>query len=226
MWWSLACAAPEPADSGEPAVAWEPTEFAPVEAEWSVDEAVAVIEAVAAEPAVDVEDLADTWLALLAAGDSDCPGSDTQLQLPSLTGCTASTGYRYTGQATFTEMETGAWLLSGDFTVEGPDGRVFYGGGAANDGASGTGWSSNVHGSFGWEGDTGWLGDGISGWWDGAGGDDGAPWVELDGGLTWGSDTFWFTTLRREPSTCDGLTGTLALRDPSGGWWKIGRAHV
>jgi hypothetical protein len=218
----LACAAGPPDDS---TAAPDPTEDIAVDvvAEWSAAELEAALDSVLTAPVPDVRDARDAYLAALAMGDADCPGSPDQLGGADLRGCTTDSGYSYAGVATYMTDPSGGFVLSGDFEILTPDGRRFVGGGALSEGIFDGGWNTRWTGIWSLEGDEGWLGHGVGAWWTESGGEGPqGPWVELADGLTYGDVSLWFDRLRHDLGTCpDGASGVLRVRDPSGGWFSL-----
>jgi hypothetical protein len=80
--------------------------------------------------------LRDTYQALMVNGDDDCPGSLTEI-VGDLEGCTADTGWYYSGLLTYVveqSTEDGAvqsnfWTDTCDFQIVDPEGLALIGGG-------------------------------------------------------------------------------------------------
>lgn len=207
----LACSPPgdpAPVDTGAAA-------FVALTPVWTPDEVVLVLDNLREPPAPS--EALSAYLGLLAAGDASCPGSSSQLGGADLRGCTSATGYSYAGIASYARTD-GGWILTGDFDITTPEGQRFVGGGAISESVDATGgWSSRWSGTWSFEGADGWLDPGVSTWWSQSAG---AGWGQADDGLGNGQD-LWFEALRSDPSRCDGLSGAVEVRDPSGGWWRV-----
>jgi hypothetical protein len=113
------------------------------------------------------------YLGLLHAGDAGCPGEDVDDiadgSIP-LEGCTSTTGYTYRGLSEYDEGEAGGWwfgLTLGDLYITEPDGDLLA-----------------VTGTFSYDGDDGWLGEGgsVALWLEGAATASGRG-VALQGGV-------------------------------------------
>ncbi len=214
-----ACAPPSEVAPASPAATTAPD----VDAEWSLEDLVAAVLDMTALPILSPHEVRDTYLALMAAGDAVCPGSTTQLTGTDLRGCTAETGYFYAGIGTWFE-QTGSppsWRLGGDFEIIDAEGHRFIGGGLVGWGQSGEGVeTSEYQGQWSYPGGTdAWLGTGISAYLAEVVTPAGV--LTLDGGLTYGAVSVWAEALSYDPATCEGLTGGLQVRDPSGLWFTL-----
>ncbi len=185
--------------------------------------------------------LRDTYLAMMAMGDADCPGSTTNITQDFVLGCTAASGYYYSGVCMYGVIEaqdgagnrTSIWGLGGDFELADPDGAYFAAGGGvtwegrtAPDGSQT--FTSNIRGTWQDEAQANWLGDGLSCLVDIYGGQTaaGAHYVTVDGGIAVGDVDLYFDALTWDWSgACAGApTGELRFRDTRGYWyaWNLG----
>jgi hypothetical protein len=201
-----------------------PTDVTPI---WTPDDLSEAVLAMTELPPLNPQAVRDTYFELMSHGDAVCPGSTTQLIGSDLRGCTADSGWFYAGVSTWMEQEAagnapGGWLLSGDFEILDPEGHRFIGGGGV-DARKGPEGADEARYSGQWSfpgGATDWLGYGISAYFQqsvvaasGA--------VAITGGLTYGEVSIWSDRLKYAPEVCDGLTGSVEIRDPSGVWFVL-----
>lgn len=175
--------------------------------------------------------LADTFWGLVADyGDAVCPGEDA-LSTPNLQGCTADSGATFAGLAVWNYMTdtptTQDWILSGDLVIVTPDGREFVGGGSAGARAQVQGGttrvSTDVRGTWRFEGADAWLGEGVSDVFRAMGEiTDARSQVLLDGVVGVGTAAMDLREVALASDVCDGhAIGVMAVRDPSGGWFEL-----
>lgn len=231
-WWLvLACAPESPEDSGAPADGDEPGAPA-LEPVWSADEAMAQARAALDQGLPDPYRLRDLYFDLVEAGqDADCPGPDL-LNTPNLQGCTSDTGYFYAGLATYQEGTNASadesWMFSGDFEIITPEGWSYLVGGHAAHTLDASDsdhvfYQVDVSGSFRWDGDPGWLAEGLSAVFSVEGtrspaGDD----LTLDGGTAFAGVSLYWSEVHVVDDACEGHpSGSLDVRDPSGGWYTL-----
>lgn len=218
-----------PADTGVPIFVQEdPTP------EWTAPEVGATLGEVLAHGFPSGRVLKDTYLAMMAEGDSSCPGSDTIITEEYILGCLAPSGYYYSGVCVYEgesfENEAGTttvWGLGGDFLLRYPDGDVFEAGGGATymgqrmpDGDET--YQSDLRGTWIDASSDSWLGQGFSGLFSTTGGvRAGEPWVTIDGGVAIGSADLYFDDVRWDwGGPCEGSpAGSLRLRDTRGYWY-------
>ncbi len=111
------------------------------ESQWTADELDALLETWSSEVGLPVPNgVMSSYLTALLEGDDECPGSGDDI-IGALSGCTASTGWSYSGLAIYsrTEEETldtgmersvvSASFDNADFVVTSPEGQRFVGGG-------------------------------------------------------------------------------------------------
>jgi hypothetical protein len=175
------------------------------------------------------------YLEWMAWGDEVCPGDPLQIsdsKVPK-TGCTAESGYFFSGVASYVATEDGEstlTLMSGDFELRDLEGRAYVAGGVnrfialPSVDSGGMDWRMEVVGS--WRDGTavGWLsGEGYSGALtaEGSYSTAGAT-ARLDGVLSQGGVEYFFDQLTFDTAGCDSNPkGALSVRDPSGLWATI-----
>lgn len=240
-----ACAGPA-ADSGSGATS--PAEAAPPTATWSTDAALSAITSGLASGLPDAVSGLRTYLTMMESGDSQCPGPGKQLidtQVP-LTGCTASSGFRYSGVSMFLEgdalsggnPEVEGMLLGGDFRITDAEGNAYdFGGqvdwfslpggqrGPDTGGASARVIHTDVSGTFGYPGGDPWLGNGVSAvlQMQAETASSGESAFVVDGGLGTLDVDLWMHELRFGANACaeGAAAGRVDVRDPSGAWWSL-----
>ncbi len=242
------CAGPEispapPGDSPLPDTGSVVPDFADAEPEptLSLDDLAVMVQRPFGAGSPNARTLRDTYLGMMAMGDEACPGSTTNITQDFVLGCTAPSGYYYSGVCMYGEIEvddgvgghTSIWGLGGDFELAYPDGATFAAGGGvtweartAADGAQT--FASNVRGTWQDLSQQNWLGEGLSALVDIYGGQtsEGAHYVTVDGGIAVGDVDLYFDTLTWDWSgPCAGApTGALRFRDTRGYWyvWTLG----
>ncbi len=229
----LACApdaeAPGPTEGEKvtsPSESLDDTEPSPTPA-WTASQAFGRLDALDGLPMAP--ELLDSYFSALGYGDDACPGLSGQFNGSTYEGCTSVLGAWYQGLAIYQELqwedEGGAWdvrELGTDFVILYPDGRRFDAGGSVgsrvhtDDGV--TEWISDVRGTYRDDGATGALAIGFSTYLVATGRVDGAAYG-LDGALGLADLTMGFGGLRVEPAC--GFVGEVAIRDPSGPWYRL-----
>lgn len=220
----------DPQDTG----AWEPPEHEQVEARYSPEEVLATLDAHVAAGLPSPHVSKALYLEFMAEGDETCPADDSQLddtKVP-LSGCWSESGYGYAGIAVLLENSDEAvygYQLFGDFQLTDPDGEVFEAGGV-------TGFQAQVDessrtalveltGSWVYPPSPHWLGEGYSGTLkiaarEGSGED---RRLNVSGGWQRPDSALYTPELLLDSTVCPEAapTGTVQLRDPSGGWWTV-----
>jgi hypothetical protein len=201
------------------------------EAQWSAADIEAAIEAAIVDGFPDAGHLQAAYLEVLSHGDTACPGHETYIDETWLYGCTADSGYWYSGVSEYVEESTSEYeavAVKGDLRFEDPDGNVFSGGGHA---AIATGSMDDqrftvmeLSGSWIWEGDptASWLAGGISGSQNTRiGRSDSVDVIELTGAISFSGVSLDFEHLRLL-SPCDWQpVGVMSIRDPTGIWHRL-----
>lgn len=187
--------------------------------------------------------LRDTYLGMLSQGDyGECPIFTGEYSGPfpddlteqNILGCTASSGYSYSGVCQYDEEtfegETGTtviWALGGDFELAYPDGARFGAGGGvawqghrAADGVDSS-FETTIRGTWFDESSEVWLGQGFSGLFSVRGSEtSGIPSLGIHGGVAIGDIDLFFDEMSWDWATCDGLPhGQVRLRDTRGYWY-------
>jgi hypothetical protein len=213
----------ESTDSASPTM--PDIEQEPAVATLTPDDIVVALEEALSRPP-DPSPILDTYIDLMAAGDSTCPGSDYILTDTWLYGCEATTGYSYAGITDWMDDDTDSpggvaqlTVLAGDFWIDTPDGHQLEGGGHAARVQGDTVWISEMVGSWRWTDGPDWLSHGYSGniviehiagivtSMKGA--------ADINGTYVTAHELAW-------PNSCNGgASGALSLRDPTGGWYRI-----
>lgn len=176
----------------------------------------------------DPHPLRDRYFELVEVGqDADCPGPDL-LNTPNLQGCTSDSGYFYAGLATYQEgTNPGAdvsWMFSGDFEIVTPEGWSYLVGGHTGLSQDASGFFQvEVSGSWRWDGDPGWLAEGLSAVFHAEGSTTGSGQeLGLEGGLGYADVSLYWSEVRIAGDACDGHpTGSLGIREPAGGWYTL-----
>lgn len=209
----LACAATLP-DAEFPevvpvstAATWGPEDLA---AEWSTATAGGMPE---------VTRPRDVWLWFFAQGDASCPGAASTIADGNITGCTASTGYSYSGFGGYSDVDDTdrvGWVLKADARVSTPSGESFWVGGHVGhlDGDSES--IEEIEGTWLWEADDAWLAEWTSGLWRLTFTDT----LRIDGALTFRGLSIAAEAVEVDDAGCVG--GSLSIRDPGGGWHQLG----
>ncbi len=236
------CAAPV-----VPEDAWSPTiddETSPDELRatpsLTAEDVAAAVNHVFAVSLPDVWQVHDTYLSLLAAGDTaptECPGSTTVLTGEGVprSGCTSSTGYDYLGVSTYSSgysvdeagVETLEFFMDGDYEINTPAEIAFEVGGRAGYQRIGTptSWHAEtiIAGTWRLDGASGALGAGISASLSVQGqirptrAD-----VFLRGAAAAGSDSVQFEDVILDLVDCDGRPeGIIRVREPTGYWYTV-----
>lgn len=213
------------------------------EAEWTAEDVGQTITEVFGGGFPNGVLMRDTYMAIMAESDPTlCPvfASEYTGDYPdditeeNILGCTATSGYYYSGVCMYDELETTddagytlIWGLGGDFLLAYPDGSEFAAGGGvtytgvrATDGTET--FDSTTRGTWYDESLQNWLGQGFSGLFSTTGGlDADGHWVTVHGGVAVGSaDLFFDEVTWTWSDTCDGQpSGVINLRDERGYWY-------
>lgn len=191
----------------------------------------------------DPLDLFDTYLALMALGDTRCPGPGDQLidTVVPPSGCTSESGARYAGVSVVMDegdLNSGdpdyvARLVGGDFAITDVEGETFDFGGQVIWSAQAKDGEENIlaqtAGTFAYAGGSPWLAAGVSTvlTMQVAARNEGASRLGLSGGLGTEGVDLWFDDLLFDADACpEGVpSGALEVRDPSGAWWTLAFAN-
>ncbi|MDG1483505.1 MAG: hypothetical protein P8R54_28195 [Myxococcota bacterium] len=166
------------------------------------------------------------YLELMASGDGACPGDLYQILDTWLYGCDATTGYHYAGISQFFEEQTSVTGImmdiqgvKGDFWINTPAGDSFEIGGHAFIGEMEGGWGGRLEGSLDWSAGEPWLVSGFSGIYEVVFMAD--RFLQIDGAMDMEGVYIGLEALLLDASCGWGPTGTLRLRDLSGGWYAL-----
>ena len=174
----------------------------------------------------------EAYFEMLSHGDDKCPGHDTHIDDTFLYGCSADTGYWYSGVSEFIQQSGEGYdadVVAGDFKFIDWKGQAFNAGGHValvfNQGNNQRGWIIEISGSWIWEGEPvySWLANGVSGSLQvtlnsASEGD----FMMFNGALSLNDISLDFTDFKLL-STCDDNTavGVLSIRDPTGTWHSL-----
>jgi hypothetical protein len=216
-----------PTDTAEPPALPELEPPSP-EAQLSPEELAAAFDAAWAGGVPEPRTPRDVYLSLMAMGDEECPGDPEQI-VSIVLGCTSASGWTYAGTTEYKvqgeESDREGWQLTGDATIDGPDGERFVAGGHVNlarkeRGSGGWHWEGEIQGTWSYLGAGGWLEDGLSAKLQIAS-DRGESREEIvvEGGMGLASMALVFEGLELSTDCPEAARGALWLRDPSGGWF-------
>ena len=205
--------------------------------EWTASDLQAAIEEALRDGFPILDEGQEVYLELFTHGDEDCPGEVDHIAIENLTGCTAESGYYYSGISTYEDTVeekddqiTRKRRVHGDFLLRDDQGLALQVGGHIRQ--TRTVWQdtgtvqlkNEIEGSWIWEGDTRWLAESMSGLL-------GSTLIEsesqrslmLDGALAFYDRHWFFESLEvRSGEGCDWSgSGAVSLRDPSGGWSRL-----
>ena len=205
---------------------------APAEqAQWSAADIEAAIEAALVDGYPDAGYMQTAYLEVLSHGDDICPGHETYIDDRWLYGCTADSGYWFSGVSEYIQEVTpeyDAVIVAGDLRFEDPSGNEFSIGGhaAVATGSKGdrVGTFLEISGSWIWEGDptASWLVGGISGAQSTLiGRSKVMDIIELTGAISFNGVSLDFEGLSLL-SSCDWqAVGAMSIRDPTGIWHRL-----
>lgn len=183
-----------------------------LDAERTADQAMAAVGAFTSLP--DPNDVREIYQALYDEGaHGDCPGTDYDFNGPNVSeGCTTPQGWVFAGAADF-RVDPGHWALQCDCRIQAPDGRVFQGAGTVDWREDASRVHAEVRGS--------WSADPAPDWLQGRNSSllsvlDQDRMVWIQGGTTVHGESL---DVDLRLGNCP--SGTLELRDPSGGWFEL-----
>jgi hypothetical protein len=207
-----------------------------LEPEWDASALEAALGVALADGLPQVHEVRDVYLGFFVWGDPICPGHDDYIDDLWLYGCWSESFAFFSGVSEFVSSEdadadpaTRAWSIFGDLLFLDPGHRAFDGGGDVwselEVAASGDAerWTRHL-GTWAYAGDDGLLADGVSGvldqWHTRAAGQD---TLRVDGSVQFSGNSLRFDELEVGLSgACAGkATGALALRAPTGGWYRV-----
>ncbi len=159
------------------------------------------------------------WRSMFVGRDSTCPGDGYNIQVP-MSGCITSHGWRYTGPASYEEIETpmeDTILLNADtHIIDNEDNLLIFVGTAAASTVNDLGvehWKIDMRGMIEYmPSDIPWIANGTSMMIFG-GGDVGGR-VDLIAG--WSTEETVVSMDIKRATDCEGISGTMWLQDPAG----------
>ena len=198
---------------------------------WTAEEAVESVAELLQDGFPDPILLRDLYLELMAYGDTEpggCPGDPLVMSDEVVLGCTASSGWTYSGISTY-ESGTGedartGWGFSGDFRIISPDSETYTVAGDVHalalhdDEGQSDDWNMRMHGSWLSSWHDGSLGRGLSARVDYVRLD---TELEISGVMQSGESAVDFERLLYDDTLEDceaGYDATIWIRDPSGLW--------
>ena len=230
-------------DTGDDeALTWEDLQVdrPEVEPQWSAEELQDVLNTWATSYGVpNAPGVIAEYTSAMLEGDADCPGTDTDDIIQSLSGCTASTGWTYNGLSildhdsssdTGSTYETASVEFSvADFVITRPDGLRFVVGGRAahswsHTSASGTNSSTTISGTWVHEWtDISWLQEPVSVDLEVVRQGYTPTWLRIDGQMTVGGVSMVWDNIDIDDSECTGLPaeGTIWVRQDDGSWVEL-----
>jgi hypothetical protein len=242
-----ACAVYPDADSGYPIVPDLPqVEIPSSSPEWTADDFQSAMEEALQDGFPVLDEGREVYLDFFEQGDEDCPGEEYYIAIGNLMGCTAESGYFFSGTSTYIvediediedieDVEDGVegeslWKVHGDFLLRDEQDRALEVGGhikesrvPSADGES-IAIKTDYEGSWLWEGDDRWLAQTLSGKLSATLQQNSEQTrLGLDGAISF-YETYWFfEDLVLESSQDCGWSavGAVSLRDPGGGWSRL-----
>jgi hypothetical protein len=213
----------EPGEPEEERPSWEPPP-----AVWSAEQTETALAAVLSLGIPEPMTVFSDWQSMFGGVDPGCPGGELYGISSTASGCVSESGWLYAGMASYSEFTAEierAEVLSVDGYIIAPDDRTFIGGGTVgmmriND-ADSSAWIIEMEGSFGLSSSASpWLSQLPSLALFGEGGFRGDHrQLSLLGG--WQVDGQAIYLDIGLDSDCEGLTGQVQLRDPSGLWHSV-----
>ena len=218
---ALGCSNPDPADTAADTKWWE---LEPQSPSWGPEDFAATIEAQVDAGLPTPAPFAAAYAQALANGSEDCPGTTSQITLSE--GCTATSGWYYSGVAHYF-MDSYSIQLLADMSIVSPEGQRMWGGGGMQhqvivDSLSTT-WRVDINGSWGWSGGEGWMEEGIGSLLSITGNDDASGrQLTVDGSLEDAGRALSLASLSWSTTGCwEYPSGTLLARDDIGGWYRL-----
>ena len=238
IWLWLACTAPQDlrpiSDSGGPL----PSTERPVpEPEWDLAAVESELEWLLSQGFPSSRQAMAMYLEVMSHGDSVCPGNEEYIDATNLRGCTAESGYYFSGVSTyerefFTE-EGGNEIIfegsTGDYLFRNPEGEAMESGGHQTLATvvNPLGQVANIFsahsGTFGWAAHDGVYKEKVSGSLQVMVGQHGdQKQLHMQGAISYLDHSLYFETDLWEDCGWRTDAGVVELRDPSGGWYTLG----
>ncbi len=207
--WLVACVAPTPGDTGSDADSSS-------DSEWTAALAQERLQARLDDAFPDPRPLLIGFLDALTYGDEDCPGSATSLPGSTLTGCTADSGWSYSGIAELA-LDEQHFDLHGDFQLHDPDGAALVGGGGLYHDTR-QGWFMLFMGTWRDETAADWRRAGVSALL--SAGSDATALLWVDGAYAIGAEVLAFEQFMWSREGC-APAGALLTRSDEGRWIRL-----
>ena len=192
--------------------------------EWSAEDFAATIQAQQDAGLPTPAAFAIAYQHALWQGSEECPG--TQSQISQTKGCTAESGWFYSGVAHYF-VDSYSIELLGDMTIISPEGERMWGGGGMQHylivEPDRNAWQVEFKGSWGWTGGEGWMVEGIGVLLSITGSDsaDGLH-LTINGSLSDEGRALNLSELSWDTEACwEAPSGTILARDPAGGWYQM-----
>ncbi len=223
-----------PTDSGLPGL--PEIDGGPTQASWTATDIDAALQEALGQGIPDPWTLQAQLLEVFSHGDGACPGHPNYIDDRNLLGCTAASGWMYSGVSEWTElhgevegMPIEGELTFGDIIFASPEGLVFEVGGFVQwmrlrDARFDVARIETQHqGSWHWDGDPIWLDQTVSGRYQiRMERVDGNRQITLTGAARVRGIDLDFQDLLLEEGDCAWAPrGALAVRDPAGGWHRL-----
>ncbi len=238
IWVLLACTAPQDtqpvADTGSPL----PGSERPVtEPEWDLPTLESELNWLLSQGFPTSQAAMEQYLEVMSHGDSVCPGNEEYIDATNLRGCTADSGYFYSGVSTYERQsftEEGGNQISfegstGDYLFRNPDGLEMEGGGhqtlaiVVNPQGEVNNVFSEHSGSFIWQAHDGVYKEQVSGSLQVVAVEVGDfKQLHMQGAISYLGHALFFETDLWEECGWRSDAGVVEVRDPSGGWFTLG----
>lgn len=223
----------QPHDTGAPL----PGSVKPsAEAEWSPEQLEQALQALLAQGFPTAREAMGLYLEMLSHGDDKCPGNAEYIDERNLRGCTAESGYYYSGVSTYERQfmadELGNSIRfegsTGDYLFRDPEGHEMEGGGHQTLAIIGSPEAevdnvlSETSGTFVWQGDDGVFQQPVSSSLQVvAVKRGGVRQLNMLGAVQYMGQSLYFNTDLYEDCAWRTRAGTVEIRDPSGGWHTL-----
>ena len=238
IWLWLACTAPQDlrpiSDSGGPL----PSTERPVpEPEWDLAAVESELDWLLSQGFPSPRVAMALYLEVMSHGDSVCPGNEEYIDATNLSGCTAESGYYFSGVSTyerefFTEEDGNQITFegsTGDYLFRNPEGEAMESGGHQTLATvvNPLGQVANIFsahsGTFGWAAHDGVYKEKVSGSLQVMVGQHGdQKQLHMQGAISYLDHSLYFETDLWEDCGWRTDAGVVELRDPSGGWYTLG----
>lgn len=237
IWLWLACTAPQDVQPVDTGVQLPGSERPVTEPEWDLATLESELNWLLSQGFPTSRDAMEQYLEVMSHGDSVCPGNKEYIDATNLRGCTADSGYFYSGVSTyerqfFTE-ENGNEISfegsTGDYLFRNPEGEEMEGGGhqtlaiVVNPLGEVNNVFSEHSGSFIWQAHDGVYQEQVSGSLQVVAVEYGDfKQLHMQGAISYLDHSLFFETDLWEECGWRSEDGIVEVRDPSGGWFTLG----